>query len=103
MMSPNSLQRITQALGVPAGLEAMAFQAGHQWEIVVINLTAAGSATASIDLALPGGGALRAAGSYQTSATRDLAPAGNAAIHGGSATLTTPAQSITTFLINQNG
>ena len=89
--------------GVPAGLEALAFQTGHQWEIVVTNTSAAGSAPATFSLTLPGSGALRSAGSYQTSATASLARAGGAVTDGRSASLTTPAQSITTFLIDQAG
>jgi O-glycosyl hydrolase len=83
--------------GTPTGVDALAFQTGSQWEIVVINTT---SASSSFGLTLPGNGQYRAAGSYQTSATANLAPAGNAGIHGSTATLSTPGQSITTFLIN---
>jgi O-glycosyl hydrolase len=84
-------------VGAPAGVEALAFLTGSQWEIVVVNTT---SAPSSFGLTLPGSGPYRAAGSYQTSATASLTPAGNAVIQGSTATLSTPGQSITTFLIN---
>lgn len=92
-----------EVTGVPANLRVLAFRTGPQWEIVVINTNAANSPAASVRVTLPGTGPLRADGSYQTSASRDLAPAGNAAVQGNAATLTTPAQSITTFLLDQPG
>lgn len=84
--------------GAPAGVQALAFQSGNQWQIVVINTT---SASSSFALTLPGSGPFHPAGSYQTSATADLAPAGDAAVSGSTATLSTPGQSVTTFLINK--
>jgi O-glycosyl hydrolase len=87
--------------GAPSGLDAVAFRTGRQWEVVVINLNAAGSAPARFSLQLPGPAGLHAAGTYQTSATASLTGVADPPVSGTTATLTTPAQSITTFLLDQ--
>jgi hypothetical protein len=84
---------------VPAGLDALAFQTRGQWAVIVINQNAAGSAPATVSLRLPGGSRLRPEGTYQTSATASMARVANPPVRGSTATLTTPAQSVTTFLI----
>jgi O-glycosyl hydrolase len=89
--------------GAPSGVDVLAFQTGRRWEIVAINLNAAGSAPASFSLQLPGTAALHAVGTYQTSATASLTGVANPPVSGTTATMTTPAQSITTFLLDQAG
>jgi len=89
--------------GVPSGVQALAFQTQGQWEIVVINENAAGSAPTTFGLQLPGSGKLRPEGTYQTSATTSLSRTANPPVQGSAATLTTPAQSVTTFLLGQSG
>lgn len=84
-------------------MQALAFRTGSQWQVVVINTNAAGSAPASFGLQLPGGGQLQAAGTYQTSATGNLTKVASPPVQGSTAALTTPAQSITTYLIGQSG
>lgn len=86
--------------GVPDGVQALAFQTRGQWEVIVINENAVGSAPTTFGLQLPGSGTLRPAGTYQTSATASLAKVANPPVRENTATLTTPAQSITTFLIS---
>ena len=87
--------------GVPSGVQALAFKTGKQWEIVVINEDAAGSHPTTFGLRLPGGAKLRTQSAYRTSATASLARVASPAVHGSTATLTTPAQSITTFVLSQ--
>jgi hypothetical protein len=60
--------------GVPPGLRALAFARGGDWTVVVIDEAAAGTAPATLRLALPGQRRLRATGAVVTSATTDLAP-----------------------------
>jgi O-glycosyl hydrolase len=89
--------------GTPSGVQALTFRTGSQWQVVVINTNAAGSAPASFGLQLPGSGQLQPAGTYQTSATDNLTKVANPPVQGTTATLTSPAQSITTYLIGQPG
>lgn len=87
--------------GAPANVQALAFQTHGQWEVVVINENAAGSGSTSFGLQLPGSGKLRPEGTYQTSATASLSRTANPPVQGSTATLTTPAQSVTTYLLGQ--
>jgi O-glycosyl hydrolase len=89
--------------GTPSGVQALAFTSHGQWQVVVINQNAAGSGPATFSLQLPGHGTLRPEGTYQTSATASLSPRANPPVQGSTATLTTPAQSVTTYLLGQAG
>lgn len=85
--------------GAPSGVQAVAFRNGSQWEVVVINEN---TAAASFGLRLPGGGALRAEGTYQTSATDSVTRTANPPVAGSTASVSVPAQSITTYLLGQS-
>jgi len=86
--------------GTPSGVQALAFRNGSQWEVVVINLN---TASASFGLQLPGSGQVRPEGTYQTSATESVARIANPPVQGGTASVSVPAQSITTYLLGQAG
>lgn len=90
-------------VGVPARLDVLAFNTGSQWEVVVINLNAAGSVPATFSLQFPGTGSLQALRTYQTSTASNLSQVANPRVHGSTARLTTSAQSITTFILGQSG
>jgi O-glycosyl hydrolase len=87
--------------GAPSGVQALAFENHGQWQVVVLNENAAGSGSSTFSLQLPGTGTLRPQGTYQTSATASLSRAANPPVQGSTATLTTPAQSVTTYLLGQ--
>jgi O-glycosyl hydrolase len=83
--------------GAPANVYLLAFSSPRGWELVAIDQNTSGSTP--IAVRFPPGGRLRAAGAYQTSATRNLAPvAGARRGADGAFTATLPAQSVTTFV-----
>ena len=85
--------------GAPSGVQALAFENNGQWQVIVLNENNAGSGSSTFSLQLPGGGTLKPQGTYQTSATASLSRTANPPVQGSTATLTTPAQSVTTYLL----
>lgn len=88
-----------EVTGAPSGVQALAFENHGQWQVVVLNENDAGSGSSTFSLQLPGGGTLKADGTYETSATASLSRTANPPVQGSTATLTTPAQSVTTYLL----
>lgn len=86
--------------GVPANVQILATSAGGQWTLVVNNLNTSAQTVGVHFNALQ---QLAASAAYRTSATENIAPVALPSVSGGTATLSLPAQSVSTFVFAQNG
>ncbi|MEQ0558216.1 glycoside hydrolase [Amycolatopsis sp. NEAU-NG30] len=80
--------------GAPSGVQITATFLGGTWTLVVNNLN---KSAQSVSVQLPSGG-LTATGAYRTSAGENLAAIGLPSVAGSTASLSLPAQSITTYV-----
>ncbi|PRY37907.1 glycoside hydrolase [Umezawaea tangerina] len=86
--------------GTPSGVQVMATSNAGQWTLVVNNLTTSEQRTDVRFTALENVSAVSA---YRTSATENLASIAVPPVSGGTASLTLPALSTTTYVLRQNG
>jgi len=86
--------------GAPAGVQVSAFDRGGQWTLVVTNQNT--SAT-PLTLHLNAKNAVSFSSARRTSATENLASVGAPTIASGTLSASLPAQSITTYVLNQSG
>jgi O-glycosyl hydrolase len=80
--------------GAPNGVQILATALGGKWTLVVNNLN---NSAQSVNVHLPAA-SLSASGAYRTSATEDMATIGLPKVASGSASLSLPANSITTYV-----
>ena len=87
--------------GAPTNLDVMAFQLRKSWQVLVINDDSVGAPSTALHLNLPRQIRLHAAGAFQTSATDDLASVPDPTLTSTGMTTWIPAQSVTTFLLQE--
>ncbi len=86
--------------GAPSGVQVLASSANGTWTLVVTN----SSTTAqNFDVHFNARNAISPTAAYRTSATENLASVAPATVSGATASLATPAQSVTTYTFAQNG
>jgi O-glycosyl hydrolase len=84
--------------GVPAGVEAMAFEDHGDWSVIVVNNNGPATAPVHFRIALPTTTGIRAVGAFRTSATEDLAQARRPrSVTGNGGAVWVPSQSVTTY------
>jgi O-glycosyl hydrolase len=86
--------------GAPSGVTVLATSNGGRWTLVVDNLN---TSAASFDVHFNALNTLTASAAYRTSASENLASIGLPAVSGGTASLSLPAQSVSTYVFTQNG
>ncbi|MFD8496682.1 glycoside hydrolase [Amycolatopsis sp. NPDC059657] len=85
--------------GAPNGLQIMATSSGGTWTLVVTNLS---KSAQSVSVRLPSSG-ISASGAYRTSASENLATIGLPSVSADVASLSLPAQSISTYVFRAGG
>lgn len=85
--------------GAPSGVQVLATSLGGTWTLVVNNLN---SSAQAVDVRLPAG-SLSAGAAYRTSASENMAAVAVPAVSGGTASLSLPARSITTYTFGTAG
>jgi hypothetical protein len=86
--------------GAPSGVEATAYNSNGQWIVVANNLNTTSTA---LSLHFNAASNISAGAAYRTSATENLASVSLPAVTSGLMSATLPAQSITTYVLNQTG
>jgi O-glycosyl hydrolase len=86
--------------GAPAGVQVLASSQGGNWTIVVNNLN---TTAADLDVHLGALENVTPTAAYRTSATENLASAGNPSVANGTVSVSLPARSISTYVLRQNG
>jgi O-glycosyl hydrolase len=86
--------------GVPPGVQVLATRAGRTWTLVVNNL---GAGAQAVDVRFGTGRRLTATAAYRTSASEDVARVTRPRVEGDRAALVLPAQSITTYVLQERG
>jgi O-glycosyl hydrolase len=86
--------------GAPPGVQVLATRAGRTWTLVVNNL---GAGAQAVDVRFGTGRRLTATAAYRTSASEDVARVTRPRVEGDRAALVLPAQSITTYVLQERG
>jgi O-glycosyl hydrolase len=85
--------------GAPAGVQVLATSGGGNWTLVVNNLN---TTAQSVDVRFSALNNVTATAAIRTSGTENLASVATPPVSGGTASLTLPARSVTTYVFKQN-
>jgi O-glycosyl hydrolase len=86
--------------GLPSGVQVLAVSQGGNWTLVVNNLN---SGSASLNVHFNALENVTPTAAFRTSATENLASIGNPTVSAGTASFTVPGQSVSTYVLRQNG
>jgi O-glycosyl hydrolase len=86
--------------GAPAGVQVLATSNGGNWTLVVNNLN---NSAQNVDVRFSALNNVTPTAAYRTSGTENLASVATPAVSAGTAALSLPAQSVTTYVFRQNG